>query len=135
MYFLITKWKNVIKVFFTSLIRTIFKHISIKKKMRLKYVSQIYSCSLAFLCLVTKIQTMKVMKSCLRYLIRLIDEASEPPKDCGNFMFWYFFCNVFFLVFRGHVAGFYSSKIWDHIFKTVFFLNLIFVLYFTFKDF
>ena len=58
-----------------------------------------------------KQKTIKVMKSCLRYLIRLIDEASEPAKDCGNFMFLVHFLHFFFLVFRGHEAGFYSSKI------------------------
>ena len=103
MYFQITKWKNVIKFLFTSLILTIFKqfrqHISIKE-MRLKMCKSNLFMLFGLLVSCDKKQTIKVMKSCLRYLIRLIDEASEPAKDCGNFMFLVLFYNVFFFSFQ-----------------------------------
>ena len=51
-----------------------------------------------------------LLKSGLRYLIELIVKPLNPPKIVDNSCFWYFFCNILLIVFRGHVAGHFLQE-------------------------
>ena len=73
----------------------------------------------------SKLRKSCLLKSGLRYLIGWIIKASESAKDCGRFQVFGIFLLCFLSVFRGLFSEF-SSRVWDYIIKTVFFLKIYF---------